>query len=199
MRGKTALFLPPHHRKRERYRCPHPAATASECHGAHARCWPTSPLPCCLLDAQLRIQYANHAAEQLLATGLSRLRNQAFSTFWTMPTAAPPPTWIWHCTPSSPTPSAKRGCWVRRNASWPWPITPSPPARHTGHRPRPPGTGRHPGGQQLLVELHPLDRLIHTTAKTACSPPTKPPAPWCAAWRMRSKTRWAAFAVPRSC
>ena len=50
---------------------PTPAATANECL--------TGPMPALahlatavlLLDAQLRIQYANHAAEQLLATGLS--------------------------------------------------------------------------------------------------------------------------------
>ncbi len=79
-----------------------------------------------------------------------------------MPTAAPPPTWIWHCTPSSPTPSAKRGCWVRAKCSWPWPITPSPPCPPHWAPPRPPREqAAPPGGQQLLVELHPLDRLIH--------------------------------------
>ena len=178
---------------------PTPAATASECL--------TGPMPALahlatavlLLDAQLRIQYANHAAEQLLATGLSRLRNQAFSTFLDDAdgSAAANLDLALHAQqPYTQRQARLLGAGEMQLAVADYTVTPLPAT--LGTAPAAPEQADTPGGQQLLVELHPLDRLIHNNREDRLFT-TNPPAPWCAAWRMRSKTRWAAFAVRRSC
>ena len=135
---------------------PTPAATASECL--------TGPMPALahlatavlLLDAQLRIQYANHAAEQLLATGLSRLRNQAFSTFLDDAdgSAAANLDLALHAQqPYTQRQARLLGAGEMQLAVADYTVTPLPATLGTAPAP--------PGGQQLLVELHPLDRLIH--------------------------------------
>ena len=141
---------------------PTPAATASECL--------TGPMPALahlatavlLLDAQLRIQYANHAAEQLLATGLSRLRNQAFSTFLDDAdgSAAANLDLALHAQqPYTQRQARLLGAGEMQLAVADYTVTPLPAT--LGTAPAAPEQADTPGGQQLLVELHPLDRLIH--------------------------------------
>ncbi len=117
-----------------------------------------------LLDAQLCIQYANHAAEQLLATGLPHLRRQAFTQFLEPAEAGAPllaAQWLQHS-------FTQREARLRALDGTPlatvdYTVTALPP--DTPYTPSALGTDEHapPAPICWLVELYPLDRLIHTT------------------------------------
>lgn len=101
-----------------------------------------------VLDEQLRIQYANHAAEQLLATSWLHLRQQAFADFldgadWN---AARLRQGL-----QAQQPYIQRGARLRGGGDAPlavvdYAVTPLLGAGEAG---------------QLLIELYPLDRLLH--------------------------------------
>jgi len=50
-----------------------------------------------------------------------------------------------------------------------------------------------------LVEMVEIDSRRGRTAKSVRSAWPRPTRNWCATWRTRSRTRWAAYAVRRSC
>lgn len=110
-----------------------------------------------LLDAQLRIEYANHAAEQLLATGLPRLRHQAFTAFLDDAdgSAAASLDLALHAQqPYTQREARLLGTGEMQLAVADYTVTPLPATLGAA-----PGSA---GGGQLLVELHPLDRQIHS-------------------------------------
>lgn len=102
-----------------------------------------------LLDGQLCVDYANHAAEQLLATSLAHLRAQPLDAFFDAAdwNAAA----LQHALGSQQT-YTQREAQLRRFGST-LPITVDYVVT-----PVPAGKGQAP---QLLIELLPLDRLIH--------------------------------------
>lgn len=112
-----------------------------------------------LLDGQLHVQYANHAAEQLLATSLPYLRQQPFRVFLHEQDYHPESLRQALQTQQS---YVQREARLRSSANQPlgvvdYTVTPLPAPLSC---PGPVGeAGSH---AQLLIELHRLDRLIHT-------------------------------------
>lgn len=113
-----------------------------------------------LLDGQLHVQYANHAAEQLLATSLPYLRQQPFHVFLHAQDYHPESLRQALQTHQS---YVQREARLRSPGHLPlgvvdYTVTPLPAPLIC-----PDVSGESAGHQaQLLIELHRLDRLIHT-------------------------------------
>ncbi|GAA3986755.1 two-component system sensor histidine kinase NtrB [Comamonas faecalis] len=118
----------------------------------HAHLLEHQSTPVLLLDAQLHVQWANHAAEQLLATSLPQLRQQPLAAFFARA------DWDGeHLRQALATqqPYTQRQVQLRSpgstlSATVDYTVTPVPPL------PAAPGAP-----SLLLIELQPLDRRIH--------------------------------------
>lgn len=112
-----------------------------------------------LLDGQLHVQYANHAAEQLLATSLPYLRQQPFSAFLDERDFHPDSL---QQALQAHQPYVQREARLCSSGHLPlavvdYTVTPLPAPLHCPNAAE--GADSH---ARLLIELHQLDRLIHT-------------------------------------